>query len=691
MRKAGSTYTLAGLALALAGLLNAGLLPVYSKGETRTVGSWQWAVGSARNKARSSLATASHQAAQANASSTVTAKIAFSSDRDGNFEIYTMDADGSNLSRLTENTAEDFSPAWSPDGTRLAFVSNRDGNTEIYSMNADGTSQTRLTNNSSDDLNPAWSPDGTRIAFTSRRDGHDQIYLMNADGSGQSNISNSTADDSFPTFSPSGLLIAFASTRDTGRYQIYRMDTGGNGVTRLTMNDANDSNPTWSSPGKITFQSDRDGNEEIYMMNGDGSGQTDISNNPAFDVNPFVTSDDSKVVFASTRGGDFEIYLMNADGTGVTRLTNNPATDFQPALQLQGTIPVASTNTVQFSATNYTVSEGGVIATITVTRTGATTSTASVDYATSDGTASNKGDYSPALGTLHFNAGETSKTFTVSIIDDAYIEADETVNLTLRNPVGVSLGSPATATLTILDNDSALLSTNPNPIDNAAFFIRQQYLDFLNREPDPTGFAGWQNILNNCAFGDPSCDRITVSSDFYRSPEFQDRGSFVYHFYSVAFGRIPHYAEFLPDLSRVTGFQSASDLEASKQAFTNDFVQRPEFVNRYGAITDPTAYVNALCATAGVTPSNKQQLINDLAAGRKSRADVLRAITESPEVAAKFFNEAFVVMEYFGYLHRDPDALFVNWLNLLNQTGDFRTLVNGFVNSQEYRQRFGPP
>ena len=263
-------------------------------------------------------------------------------------------------------------------------------------------------------------------------------------------------------------------------------------------------------------------------------------------------------------------------------------------------------------------------------------------------------------------------------------------NLTLRNPVGATLGSQATATITILDNDNTILSTNPNPIDNIPFFVRQHYRDFLGREPDPPGFAGWQNILNNCAFGDTSCDRVSVSSAFYRSPEFQDRGYFVYRFYSVGFGRAPHYAEFVPDLARVSGFQTATELEASKVAFIADFMSRTEFTNKYGAL-DSAGYVNTLVATAGVTLSNKQQLIDDLAAGRKTRAQVLREIVESVQVYQKFFNEAFVVMEYFGYLHRDPDILFLQWLDLLNRTGDFRTMVNGFVNSLEYRQRFGPP
>jgi len=620
-------------------------------------------------------------------------RVAFASDRDGNLEIYSMGADGGDLTRLTENTAEDFSPAWSPDGSRLAFVSNRDGNHEIYVMNADGTGQTRLTNNTADELSPVWAPVGNQIAFTSRRDGNDEIYVMNPDGGGQLNLTNNPGDDTQPSFAPDSMMIAFASNREVSQYEIYRINADGSGVVRLTANDANDSNPNWSSAAKIAFQTDRDGDEEIYVMNaGDGGGQTNVSNSPEFDVDPFGSSDGSKVAFASTRtGSEFEILLANADGSGPTRLTNNPGNDIQPAFQTQGTIPGPSASTLQFSAIAYAVSENAILATITVTRLGSSTSAVSVDYAALNGTASDRGDYTPSLGTLRFNPGETTRSFIVSIIDDAFIENDESINLTLRNAVGATLGPPASATLTILDNDSAILSTNPNPIDGIPFFVRQHYRDFLSREPEPGGFQAWIDILNNCAFGDTRCDRVEVSSAFFRSPEFHGRGYFTFRFYPVSFGRNPRYAEFLPDLARVSGFQTPAELEASKVAFINDFMMRPEFRSRYDNLTDPAAYVNALVNTAGVTLANQQQLIDDLAAGRKTRAGVLRAIVESPEVNAKFFNAAFVFMEYFGYLRRDPDILYLQWLDLLNRTGDYRTLVNGFVNSLEYRSRFGPP
>ena len=131
------------------------------------------------------------------------------------------------------------------------------------------------------------------------------------------------------------------------------------------------------------------------------------------------------------------------------------------------------------------------------------------------------------------------------------------------------LGPPTTATITINDNDTV---NGPNPIDQTAFFVRQHYIDFLGREPDPAGFLGWQNTINNCPPGNITCDRIHVSGNFFQSPEFQQRGYFVYRFYPVSFGRKPDYAEFIPDLAKVSGFLSDAELEAAKQAFIADFM-----------------------------------------------------------------------------------------------------------------------
>jgi hypothetical protein len=233
-------------------------------------------------------------------------------------------------------------------------------------------------------------------------------------------------------------------------------------------------------------------------------------------------------------------------------------------------------------------------------------------------------------------------------------------------------------------------TNQPITIDDSDFFIQQHYIDFLARMPEPAGFQGWMDVLNNCGTPSgvpPPCDRIEVSSAFYRSEEFQVRRYFVYRFYSVSFKRIPLYAEFIPDARRVSGFQTDQQLEASRVAFVNDFIARPEFKNKYDAL-DNAAYVNTLVTTAGVTLGNKQQLIDALNSASKTRAQVLREIAETNEVYQKYFNEAFVVMQYHGYLRRDPDILYLDWINTMNQTGDYRTMINGFMNSGEYRNRF---
>jgi hypothetical protein len=229
-----------------------------------------------------------------------------------------------------------------------------------------------------------------------------------------------------------------------------------------------------------------------------------------------------------------------------------------------------------------------------------------------------------------------------------------------------------------------------NAIDTNEFFVRQHYLDFLSREPDPPGFIGWVNTLRNCATGDASCDRVHVSESFYRAQEFQERGYFAYRFYATALGRKPDYAEFAPDLARVSGFLTNDQLEAAKTAFIDDFMMRPAFAAQYNRLSN-SAYVDALLNTAGVNLSNRQAMIDSLNRGTATRAQVLRQIAESGEVYQRYYNQAFVVMEYFGYLHRDPDALYLDWVRALDANpADSRRMVDGFVNSAEYRQRFGP-
>ena len=417
-------------------------------------------------------------------------------------------------------------------------------------------------------------------------------------------------------------------------------------------------------------------------------------------------------IYVSENGSPFKIWLDGVNSTSAlypgqpnsnygffSLATDGARNEELPKVAAEATTqtPSGPSNTLQLSAATYNVSESGGTASIGVSRSGATAGSATINYATSDtaglnncsivnGTASSRCDYATTVGTVRFDPGQTSKNISIPIVDDGYADGSESFMITLSNATGATLGAPSTATVTINDNE---VTNGPNPIDGTAFFVRQQYIDFLNREPDPPGFAAWQAVINTCPQGDTTCDRIHVSSAFFRSPEFQDRGYFVYRFYPVAFGRKPDYSEFIPDLSRVSGFLSPQELEAAKVAFISDFMARPAFANTYNALNN-TQYVDTLLFTSGITHLSRDLWIEALNTGTTTRAQVLREIAESTEVYNKYFNQAFVVMQYFGYLRRDPDALYLNWIAHLDSTSDYRSMINGFMNSLEYRFRFGP-
>lgn len=262
-------------------------------------------------------------------------RIAFSSNREGNFDIYVMNVDGSEPVRLAQTTSNNFPPAWSPDGTRLVYTSDRDGNVEIYVMNADGSGQTRLTNSPGNDQFPAWSPDGRLIAFQSDRNGSFDIYVLNiGNASGNEvNLTNAPSNERFPEWSPDGRQIAFSSDRDDG-FDIYTMHSDGTNVIRLTAAAGDDLRPHWSPDGgRIAFGSMRDEQFEIYVMNVDGSDQTRLTDNPAEDFRPVWSPDGSLIAFHSTRDGNYEVYVMNADGSDQRRLTDNPTIDVHPNWQ----------------------------------------------------------------------------------------------------------------------------------------------------------------------------------------------------------------------------------------------------------------------------------------------------------------------------------------------------------------------
>ena len=201
-------------------------------------------------------------------------KIVFTGSPSGTLQIYTVESDGSTLTRLTTDSSNDESPAWSPDGTRIAFSSDRDGDQEIFVMNADGSNQTQLTNNAANDVFPTWSPDGSQIAFSSNRDGDAEIFAMNADGSNQTQLTTNTAIDLRPDWSADGATIAFDSDRD-GNYNVYLMAANGSGQKQLTADPADEFDPAFApDSSRIAFTSGRyDSCDQIVTIKPDGTGE----------------------------------------------------------------------------------------------------------------------------------------------------------------------------------------------------------------------------------------------------------------------------------------------------------------------------------------------------------------------------------------------------------------------------------
>jgi hypothetical protein len=246
--------------------------------------------------------------------------IAFTSERDGNAEIYIMNADGSNPQRLTNDPAYDAWPVWSPDGSQIAFTSTRNGKADIYIMNSDGSNLRQLTYDDASDIWPDWSPDGSQIAFVSRRDGNFEVYVINVDGSNLQRLTNTSSHEDFATWSPDGSQIIFS--RVEGNDGTYIVNADGSDERQLT--EIVVLEPAWSPEGtRIAFGSDHEGFRGIYVMDADGSNIQRLSSTRSGENCPEWSSDGTKLVFASWRDGDGEIYIMDADGSNLQKLTDN--------------------------------------------------------------------------------------------------------------------------------------------------------------------------------------------------------------------------------------------------------------------------------------------------------------------------------------------------------------------------------
>lgn len=435
----------------------------------------------------------------------------------------------------------------------------------------------------------------------------------------------------------------------------------------------------------------------------------------------------------------------------VTSISNNStALLFVPARTDEATFRLhdacATPNTVQFSAATYDADEGAAslsasgigsgvmseemaaqaastgIAVVQVTRAGDLSLPAEVEYATQSGTALDRTDFTAAYGTLRFAAGENSKSLVILITDDAYQEGQESFFVTLSNPVGVALSTPSTATVRINSDDA---STGGSPVEDTSFdadrFVRYHYADFLNRLPDAAGLAFWKGQFDECgqrpAAERPSCrevKRVSVSAAFFLSIEFQETGYLVYRLHQAAFGTGERLqlSRFLNDVQEIRqGIivgqgNREQQLAANKQLFAERFVVRAEFLTRYPLTMSAQQFVDALNANTGgsLSQAERDAVVSQLAAAgntTQARAQALRSIADDADFRAREMNRAFVLMQYFGYLRRNPpDAPDLGqdyqgynfWLSKLNQfNGSFidAEMVRAFIVSTEYKQRFG--
>ncbi|MFN2513575.1 MAG: PQQ-dependent sugar dehydrogenase [Pyrinomonadaceae bacterium] len=390
--------------------------------------------------------------------------------------------------------------------------------------------------------------------------------------------------------------------------------------------------------------------------------------------------------------------------------------------------PTPITSTVQFTTTQFQVTEDCTGVVIGVSRTGSIDAVQSVGYVTNENSANQESDFTYAEGNLVFAAGEAEKSFTVLITEDAYAEGTEDLTLELRNPAGgTSLGNPSMAMLVITDDETVNGTTNP--IDDNETFAGQHYHDFLNRESDPQGLAFWTEQLQLCG-SDPVCldhRRENVSAAFFLSVEFQNTGFLVVRMYKASFTDstarpigLPRYTEFLRDTQQVgrevvVGQGSwEQQLADNILSFARAWVQRPDFIASFPTNMSAAAYVDGLFANSEVVPTAAERdaaIAEFDAAGVTNRANALLSVINSGSVYNRQYNAAIVLMQYIGYLRRNPNdapdtgyAGYNFWLNKLNQHSlpgeDMRVasvalgrvkraeMIKAFLRSAEFRERF---
>jgi len=267
----------------------------------------------------------------------VNGKIAFVSKRDGLDDIYSINADGSGLKRLTNDPGFDIDPCYSADGSKIAFVSNRNYYFDVFVMNADGSGERRVTDCATlsssmgydaSTSEPSFSPDGQNIIFSGNFAGDWDIYQIRIDGGILRRLTSAPGWDGYPSYSPDGKKIAFCSTRESAEGELYVMNSDGTGVKRLTnQSPVWDAEPTFTADSsKIIFSSNPEENLTLYQVNVDGIGYKRLAIGSATSNSPDVSPDGRKIVFAR----DGNLWVMNVDGSGAALLLSNTADDASP-------------------------------------------------------------------------------------------------------------------------------------------------------------------------------------------------------------------------------------------------------------------------------------------------------------------------------------------------------------------------
>jgi TolB protein len=652
-----------------------------------------------------------------------------------NTKIFVMNADGTQPRQLSSGQGTDVAPAWSPDGSRIAYENDfQFGPAEIFVMNADGSGQLRLTTDFRGDRHPTWSPDGRTIAFTSDRGGAYAIYLMNPDGTGQARATAGTAEEMNPAWRPDPTLTQPTPT-PTPVYTVSGRVTDSAGAPVAGV--------------LVTFELNLEGAVETRAAQTDASGNYasgDLGCRNSVKVTP------SKVGLSFTPQALSFVSTRCLGGVGTADFVATP--DSAPRYSISGRVTDGRGNGIP----DATVTLGGSASAVTTTDAAGNYTFAGLpaggSYTLSPSKAGQYLRFSAGVGNLNGNqtvnltlipyvtvfvrvtdaAGNAVPGVAVRLGEQTFgaplTNAAGTVNVSVTYPAGgdatIKLTpskygyafSPSETSFNTRDGNQSFSfnAALASRIYDTQFFVRQHYADFLSREPDAEGLAFWSQGVETCGSVDGCREvkRVDTSAAFFLSIEFQETGFLVYRTYRAAYGDLPGKPvplvldEFLPDTRQLgeglvvgrDGWQGR--LAANQTAYFLRFVTTERFLSKYPESLDGDAFTRAIYATAGVELTdealgNALQAFSTLSPAA-ARAEVLRTLVENETLRRRETNRAFVLMQYFGYLRRDPDAApdadFVGynfWLSKLEEFGgDYRRaeMVKAFIESTEYRNRF---